>query len=132
MLRLTTPRFVREITYFEVWEHFKRFGDAKGPDSTTCRVFCPDDVAARLNERVKMRYLLEQFLVRGACAGGSGGEQRRCWTGDFSRTVAADRRALMEALLDDGWSLVQLNNCVAEREWLITTMTFHRERNEVS
>ncbi|KEG11999.1 hypothetical protein DQ04_02081020 [Trypanosoma grayi] len=92
MLRLTVPRLAREMTYVEVWEHFKRFGDARGPDSVTCRLLCTDDVAAQLNTRVKMRYLLEQFLVKSTPAGGAGGEQQRWWAGDFSRSVDGDRR----------------------------------------
>ncbi|EAN90005.1 hypothetical protein C3747_3g242c [Trypanosoma cruzi] len=129
MLRQTPFRFVKELVYFEVWEHFKRFGDARGTDSATCRVLCADDVAERLNGRVKMRYLLEQFLVKNTSTGGARGEQQRWWTGDFSRSVNGDRRVVAEMLLEDGWVLVQINNAVSEREWLVTTMTFLRERS---
>ncbi|KAH9586373.1 hypothetical protein LSM04_008366 [Trypanosoma melophagium] len=131
MLRLTARRLAKEVTYVEIWEHFKRFGDAKGSDIVSCRLLCSDDVAAQLNSKVKMRYLLEQFLVKNSGVGGTGGEQQRWWTGDFSRSVNGDRRVVTELLLNDGWKLVGVNNCVSEREWLITTMTFLRDSGGV-
>ncbi|RNF10878.1 hypothetical protein TraAM80_01262 [Trypanosoma rangeli] len=130
MLRRTPLHLAKELAYFEVWEHFKRFGDVKGADSVTCRVLCADDVAERLNGRVKMRYLLEQFLVKSTSAGGTRGEQQSWWTGDFARSVNSDRRVLAQMFLEDDWVLVQINNCVSEREWLITTMTFLRDRGD--
>ncbi|ORC84337.1 uncharacterized protein TM35_000461560 [Trypanosoma theileri] len=131
MLRPTARRLAKEVTYVEVWEHFKRFGDSKGSDNVSCRLLCSDDVAAQLNSKVKMRYLLEQFLVKSAAVGGTSGEQQRWWTGDFSRSVNGDRRVVTELLLNDGWNLVGVNNCVSEREWLITTMTFLRDKSDV-
>ncbi|KAG8345623.1 hypothetical protein ERJ75_001671100 [Trypanosoma vivax] len=130
MLRSTGRCLAKEMTYVEVWEHFKRFGDAAGPGSVTCRLLCAEDVAARLNERMQMRYLLEQFLVRCAnpTAAGVGGEPKRWWHGDLSRTANGDRRVMSETLLEDGWELTHLNSCISEREWIITTMTFMRER----
>ncbi|CBH18398.1 hypothetical protein, conserved [Trypanosoma brucei gambiense DAL972] len=130
MMKNTVRRFVKEITYLEVWEHFRRFGDAAGPDSVKCRLLCSDAVATQLNERIRMRYLLEQFLAQSSTTTSTGvaGEPRRWWEGDLTRCVDSDRRVLAETLLEDGWMLMQLNNCVSDREWLITTMTFQREK----
>lgn len=107
------------VINLEFWEQYRKLSILSDAESTHVRLLCPDELAAKVNSTVPMRFVLEQFLSRADEASYATVAERGWWRGTFLNTKSFNRRLLLELLLADGWTLQHVDTVVSEREWHI-------------
>jgi hypothetical protein len=132
-----------DVVVVEVWDHLNQEVGAGASahrlvDKTHLRVLCPPATAAAINDRVPMRHLMSQFLVRpqqeslGGTAAvdpsrGGAVSEGGWYRGSMTKTKDIMNRAvLVQLLLEQRYAMMSCTAANVDREWVLHTLLFSR------